>query len=217
MLEVLKELVRNIVLIVLLAAFLDLILPSSKMSSYIKMVMGLFVLVSILNPLLAIFLHRQEFEVMAWQEESAFFDSASYLEKSERLAEVNRGIFRQEYGRRMEMQMEALVKLVRGVEEAWVKVELEGDGQAGDVKRIRSVLVTVGIQGERKQGAGVSGVEPVKVGVGNGESNTENNPARQAGSEKQATNKNGIEREIKNMLGRYFELQEGQIRVVFNR
>jgi len=219
--EVLKETVRNIALLVLLAAVLDLLLPSGKMSAYIKMVMGLFVLVSVLNPLLGIVFHRQEFEVMAWQGETAVAGNISYLEKSAKLAATNRSLLRQEYGRRMEMQMEALIRLISGVGEVRARVELGGEGVPDDVRRIKNVLVTVWCESGREKNSGARSVEPVKIGAGNAAGDPAGSPGK-PGSGKQGAfpneqeeEKTRIAKDIKNMLGRYFELPEEKIRVVF--
>lgn len=46
---------RKVVLLVLLAAFLDLILPNTKIQQYVKMVMGLIILLTIMSPVFSIF------------------------------------------------------------------------------------------------------------------------------------------------------------------
>lgn len=47
--EELRQLVQNIVIIVMLAVFLELLLPSGSMQNYIKMVMGLLVIIAVLQ------------------------------------------------------------------------------------------------------------------------------------------------------------------------
>lgn len=46
---------KKIILLVLLAAFLDLILPNTTLQRYVKMVMGLILLLTIISPLFALF------------------------------------------------------------------------------------------------------------------------------------------------------------------
>jgi stage III sporulation protein AF len=48
----LSEWLKQIVIIVLIASFVDLLLPNRSMQRYVKLVISLFVLISILNPLL---------------------------------------------------------------------------------------------------------------------------------------------------------------------
>lgn len=51
---------KKIILLVLLAAFLDLILPNTNLQRYVKMVMGLIILMTILSPVFSIFHLSQE-------------------------------------------------------------------------------------------------------------------------------------------------------------
>jgi stage III sporulation protein AF len=46
---------KTIVLVILLATFVDLLLPSSKMQRYVKTVMSLFILLTLLSPILKLF------------------------------------------------------------------------------------------------------------------------------------------------------------------
>jgi len=46
---------KEIILIVLLAAFVDLLLPNNAFQRYVKTVLGLFILLTLLSPLLALF------------------------------------------------------------------------------------------------------------------------------------------------------------------
>lgn len=52
--------VEKIILLVLLAAFLDLILPNTTLQRYVKMVMGLILLLTIISPVFSLFSLSQE-------------------------------------------------------------------------------------------------------------------------------------------------------------
>ncbi|OIJ20302.1 stage III sporulation protein AF [Anaerobacillus alkalidiazotrophicus] len=53
--QFLTEWISNIILLILLATILELLLPNSSLQRYVKMVVGLLLLVIILNPLFTIF------------------------------------------------------------------------------------------------------------------------------------------------------------------
>ncbi len=53
--QFLTEWISNIILLILLATILELLLPNSSLQRYVKMVVGLLILVAILNPLFSIF------------------------------------------------------------------------------------------------------------------------------------------------------------------
>jgi stage III sporulation protein AF len=51
MIEFLSDWLKKIILLILLATFIDLLLPNSSMQRYVKLVIGLFVLMTILSPI----------------------------------------------------------------------------------------------------------------------------------------------------------------------
>lgn len=55
MIEWLSEWLMEIIIIVLLAVFVDLLLPSSNMQKYAKMILGLLIILTIISPILGIF------------------------------------------------------------------------------------------------------------------------------------------------------------------
>ncbi|MGB9846901.1 MAG: stage III sporulation protein AF, partial [Desulfotomaculales bacterium] len=50
-LETVRSLVQNLVVVIILAIFLDLFLPSGDMKRYVKFVMGLLVIIAVLGAL----------------------------------------------------------------------------------------------------------------------------------------------------------------------
>ena len=50
MIELLSGWLKQIVILVLIAAFMDLLLPNNSMERYIKLVMGLLIILAILSP-----------------------------------------------------------------------------------------------------------------------------------------------------------------------
>ena len=139
--DVLKELVRNIVVILMLTAFLDMILPSGVMRPYVKMTMGLFILIALLNPVLDLVTDNHGSEVFAWQQAGLPEQGTWRQQDSERLLSANRQVLRTAFAQRLEMQMESLLELVKEVE-ANVLVEMEDAGRTGHAEAIKSVVVT---------------------------------------------------------------------------
>jgi stage III sporulation protein AF len=58
---------KQVVLLVLLATFIDMLLPNQALSRYVKLVMGLLIILAILNPILAILTDRFHWEALSWQ------------------------------------------------------------------------------------------------------------------------------------------------------
>ena len=62
----LKTLIRNLAFILLLATFLELLLPGEKMRGFVRTIMGLFVIAAILAPLTNFLDLSYQNEVPAW-------------------------------------------------------------------------------------------------------------------------------------------------------
>ncbi len=202
------DLVRNIVVIVLLTTFLDLLLPSNSMRGFIKAIMGLFILVSILNPVLNIIMGYEDFEVFAWHQDSFLADNNSILVKGERLQNVNQELFLENYGQRIEVQMKALLQLIQGVEEVKVQVALQ---QAKNAQhQIKEVQVSVLNRDKEEENEVSRSVDPVKIEL------EESVEKQKAEAEERQLNKR-IEDQIYTTLCQYFGLEKKQIKVVFSQ
>lgn len=55
---------KTIIMAILLASFIDLLLPNNKMQSYVKTVMSLFILLTLLTPILELFQHKGSVDEM---------------------------------------------------------------------------------------------------------------------------------------------------------
>lgn len=210
--DILKELVSNIVAIVLLTTFLDLLLPSSSMQRFVKVVMGLFILVSLLNPILELLSRDQEFEVFSWQQPQAVA-SNSILLGSQRLKDTNEELFLDNYRQLMEKQMESLLKLVRGIESVQVNLELKNGEDMRAQEGIKNVQVIVLSMegGEIEENAGL--VDPIIIQI---ENKAQEDPVNDAPRKAETGREKRTEQEIRHLLTQYFGLQQTQIIVFFS-
>lgn len=197
--EILQEMVRNIVVIVLITTFLDMLLPSSNMQRFVKVIMGLFILVSLLNPVIYLLDKNEEFEVLAWQYQGAEVDE-NILTKSKELETVNDMLLHENYVKRLERQIEALVKLVEGVKEATIKVTLKTGSKNEQTESIEHVYVEVLCKDEERE---ESLVEPVKIDI----------KGTQAEEKKLYDTK--LVDDIKKVICQYFSCNFQDIEVVF--
>ena len=63
--EVLVTIVKNLLVIVVIASFLEILLPDSSVRPFVRFAIGLFVILAILNPILAVFF-REAMQAGAW-------------------------------------------------------------------------------------------------------------------------------------------------------
>lgn len=143
--DTLAEMVKSVVIIVLLAGFAEMLLPGEEMGRYVQLVMGLFVIVAILTPVLGLLRREGEFEVMAWQLPARPVAAWEEVRREgEEIARRQEEVALREYTSRLAGQVEALARLVPGV--AWAEAVVsvrEGKGpSAGALERVN---LTVGL------------------------------------------------------------------------
>lgn len=73
MVEWIGQWLREIIIVVLLAVFVDLLLPNQSMKRYVKVVLSLFILIAIISPLAALF--KANLDFTQWQDEIAIEQS----------------------------------------------------------------------------------------------------------------------------------------------
>ncbi|PKM85961.1 MAG: stage III sporulation protein AF [Firmicutes bacterium HGW-Firmicutes-12] len=207
--EVFKELIRDIVLIIMLTTFLDMLLPSNSMRPYLKMVMGLFILVSIINPVLNLILNNQDLEVFAWQQDSVIEDFNSIKQAGEELTAVSQEQFIKNYASQIEVQMEGLLKYLEGVKAIDVKVELLGGRRLGSFEGIKSIMVILTqIDGKSEDIDNIK-IEPIEIG------DKHNLIGNEATKQFDEYEENKIAEEVNKVLCQYFGVTSDQISVVF--
>lgn len=138
--QTLQTLVRNLAVILLLATFLEMLLPNKSMRGFVQMVMGLFVISAVLNPITT-FLHTPLLmEIPAWTTTTPQDLPAIAVEGQG--AKVGRDAVQEQYRQILINQIKALSLGTQGVEAAEVDVKFEaGAGGLIDQPRIAEVKV----------------------------------------------------------------------------
>ncbi|WLD91998.1 stage III sporulation protein AF [Alkalihalobacillus sp. AL-G] len=104
------EWITNIILIILLATILELLLPSSSFQKYIKVVIGLLLIIAILNPLIQFFSIDFDDELASFQIDGYTLEN----EKVKNLIEKNKSEIQAKQGayklKQMAVQFEQMVE-----------------------------------------------------------------------------------------------------------
>jgi stage III sporulation protein AF len=141
-LETIYLLVRNVVLIVLFAAFLEMLLPLRETRRFVEVVVGLFVLVTILNPVVAFF--RQEPLLnLDLSQEMGEDELSEILRKGKDLEQTTVVQAHNAYGKHLEKQMAVMARMVPGVAQAKVKVELASSPAQQSAGAVEKVYITI--------------------------------------------------------------------------
>ncbi|MBP2649328.1 MAG: stage sporulation protein [Firmicutes bacterium] len=130
--------IKTLIMVVLFAAFLELLLPTSSMQRFVRLIMGLIIMLAILNPVIELF-HgdgfRQPLEaVAAWKPEAlevSASDNSAIVHERDRLAQ-------ELYCKELSQQIAAVVLPLEGVADAKVVVKLAQtkEGKVGALERV---------------------------------------------------------------------------------
>ena len=156
--QTLQTLVRNLAMILLLATFLEMLLPNKSMKGFVQMVMGLFVISAVLAPITT-FLHTPlSMEIPAWTT-SAPQDLPAIATEGQGV-NIGRNAVQEQYRKILMNQIQALALSTSGVEGANVDIEFEeGEGRVIDQPKITAVNVTLtSTKGE------IQPVQPITIG-----------------------------------------------------
>ncbi len=128
MIELLKDWVRNLITIVIFANILEMLLPDSAMRKYVKVVMGFFILLTLLNPLLNILdVNLTVFSVFDdysdRRQQQIIHNSGKSLEQQ------NHQLALQTYQKQLEQQIKALILTQPEIEDVQVRVKADQQGK----------------------------------------------------------------------------------------
>lgn len=206
--EQIRLLVQNLVVVVVLGVFLEMFLPQNEMRRYVRLVMGLLIVVAVLQAIGG--LVRGD-----WQEllpEPALslrpFESAKLpevLAAGKELQALQRGKALEEYRRGLARQISALASMGGNVEVKEVQVEIydrEQDKHFGQIKEVSLLLTPAG------KAPSYPGVAPVMVRV--------EQPVQEAGKTAGDELPPGVEETVERVtrtLANFYNLSPSQIRV----
>ncbi len=125
---VLAGMVKNVLVIIILASFLEVLLPEGRVKPFVRFAIGLFIIIAVLNPILNALFDKREFEINLWDYQVSSEQEREILEKGNR---INRQIaISTETGikEKMEGQVSAVAMLVPGVKEVKTSATINDEG-----------------------------------------------------------------------------------------
>ncbi|MEN6326247.1 MAG: stage III sporulation protein AF [Syntrophomonas sp.] len=136
----LAEIVKNILYIIILASFLEILLPDGGLKPFVRFAIGLFILISVLSPVLSLLFSQQQFEVKLWDLQSDIGQSEEIIEKGQvinrQITESNNAAIRE----KVQGQIASIAMLIPGVQDLETKIDL---GQQGTLEKLH-IMVTPG-------------------------------------------------------------------------
>lgn len=123
MLEKLSLWIKRVILVVMFSTFIEFLIPDSKFSKYIRVVLGTIVMITILNPIISIINKGNSMDVIN------FFDNNTYENKSlvtdaERFAQKNDEMIIDNFKKNINLVIREQLNAITSFEVLEVKVSL---------------------------------------------------------------------------------------------
>ncbi|QDR80809.1 stage III sporulation protein AF [Sporomusa termitida] len=137
--------VKSIIYVVLFASFLELLLPNSSMQRFIRVIMGLFILLAILNPIISVLEDRLSADqIPALAQAGSTLSDTEILSAGTQAAGKRNQLVREIYARDLSKQIRAMVMAIDGVANAKVTVAIaETQPGSKEMGKINNVVVYI--------------------------------------------------------------------------
>jgi len=212
--EILGGLVSSIAIIVILAVFIEMLLPNNGMAKYLRLIIGLFIIITILTPVMALLEQEDAFEVAAWSFATDNRQLESIIRTGEEMNRSNMERASEEYVKRIEGQIVALVRLIPGIDRASATVIIHG---SEDVRfgAIESVIVWVSLlEGESVEEDLIARIDTVDINLDR--ISGETNQPESTELNNNLYDINQIEDRIRDTISNFYGLQGEQIQIEWN-
>lgn len=164
--ESIKALVQVLIIIIVMAVFIEMLLPSSSMHDYVKMVMGLLVIVVVLEAGANLVNQDLNFELPALQQSSTGPPLETIMGEGQKLAGKNKEQAMAEYQQGLEKQVLALARLQNGLHVTSAQIKTTGKPEDPEYGRLTGVVLEISESPLDESSSTVENVSPVEITVG---------------------------------------------------
>lgn len=125
---VLAGIVKNVLVIIIMASFLEILLPEGRVKPFVRFAIGLFIIIAVLNPVLNVLFEKRDFEVNLWDYHLSPEQEREVLERGSRINQQLARTGESSFTEKIEGQVSAVAMLVPGVKEVETRAALDGGG-----------------------------------------------------------------------------------------
>ncbi|MEW6065427.1 MAG: stage III sporulation protein AF [Bacillota bacterium] len=205
-LESIKTLVQVLVIIIVLAVFLEMLLPSSQMQDYVKMVMGLLVIIVVLEAGANLVQQDFKFELPALNQNAQGPPLANIMAEGQKLGGKQKEQAMTEYRQGLEKQVLALARLQNNLNVTGVQVKTSGAPEDPDFGRLTGVTLEISREPVEDGTSTVQRVKPVEITVEANSSPDQATGATPANSEQA--------RKLARTVANFYNIPVDQVQVV---
>lgn len=202
LLDALGGLVSNIAIIVILAVFVEMLFPNETMAKYLRLIMGLFIIVTLLTPVMNFLERDNSYDVVTWNYNFDNRQLESILKSGEDIQLQNLENASKEYQNRIEGQITALVRIIPEIGNVTTSVTLN-ENEKIRFGLVENVIIWASISEDyqlRKE------IDPIVIDLS--ENNKEEDMLQ--------IELNKIEIKIKDTISNFYGLSKDNIKVIWN-
>jgi len=126
--DVIADIVKNLLVIIIMSSFLEIILPDGNIKPFVRFAIGLFVLVAVLSPSLAYLYSDKDFQISVWDDRVSDDLSQKIEAGGQKIRQEIEGRQKQQIRQKLEGQISAVTVLVPGVDDVQARVSVGDDG-----------------------------------------------------------------------------------------
>ena len=129
MIQAISDWAKNLIFLVIFAAFLEMLLPSSHMQKFLRVIVGMLIMMAVLNPIVHVFEH-----IEAGDEISVFQQKQSHIEDYSVTQDEH--LYLRLYEKELARQIKSTVKALDGVQNVEVVVHADEKVKQGKVAQV---------------------------------------------------------------------------------
>lgn len=140
MLEKLSHWIKHIILVIMFSSFIEFLIPNNKYSKYIRVVLGSFIILTILNPIISIFYKGNVIDGISFCDKNLYQDSVIAAE-AENFNQKNDEIIVKNFKKNISTVIKEQLKVITSLEVKKVKIELIDDTDKSNFGQINQIIV----------------------------------------------------------------------------
>lgn len=130
----LAEIVKNVLVIIIITSFLEMMLPEGGIKPFVRFAIGLFIIITVLNPVLGFFFEEHKLEIEWWDARTASSAPERIDQAGKELNQQIMSVNNQNLQEKVEGQVSAVAQLVPGVERVKTTAQLDQQGNLTSLK-----------------------------------------------------------------------------------
>lgn len=135
--DVIAEIVKNLLVIIIMSSFLEIMLPDGTIKPFVRFAIGLFILIAVLSPTLSFLFNDKNFQISVWDDRVDGHIPQEIQASGQKIQQQITGKSSELMKGKLEGQISAVAILVPGVDDVHTEVSV---GEDGSLQRLQLMV-----------------------------------------------------------------------------